>query len=142
MVLRTASGGAARPASAVLAPFGWVTSSWLAGVAFWLVFGACIDTPVPESPPIVRLVATWDPLACGEPHRVAIDLADDAGDIVSKSAPCALGSLAIDVPHAGEYRGQAYAWELGAPADGSDRTVDLDVEVTAPITRWQLATVP
>jgi hypothetical protein len=126
--------------SARLAPLGWVSSTWLAALGFWLLFGACVDTPLEPAPPIARLIAEWDPLACGQPHRVAIDLADDQGDVVSTSAPCAIGSVSIDMPHLGTYRGQAYAWDLDAATD--DHTLDVVVDVTDPITRWQLPVVP
>ena len=103
---------------------------------------ACIDAP-PDPGPIggggARLVVAWDPLACGEPHRVAIELADDAGAEVSGSTPCSLGGLAIDLPHLGSYHGQIYAW---APAAPMRSVAPLEVEVDQAIVRRQVATPP
>jgi hypothetical protein len=85
-----------------------------AGVS-WLTLAACIDAPPAPGPAIARLAAAWDPLACGDPHRVAIELEDDAGVMVSASTPCNLGGLTVDVAHFGSYQGRIYAWALDAP---------------------------
>ena len=87
-----------------------VVSPWLATVAFWSLFVACIDAPMPESEPLARILTTWDPLACGEPHRVVLELEDESGTKLAGSTPCANGSLALDAPHLGVYWGRIYAW--------------------------------
>jgi hypothetical protein len=92
-----------------------VVSSVVATGVFWTSFAACVDQPVPPSPPQSRLVATWDPLACGTPHRIAVELEDDDGTPLSTSVPCNHGSFTLDIPHFGIYQGRVYAWTLGAP---------------------------
>lgn len=107
--------------------------------AAWTVFAACIDAPVDRAPTLARLVVAWDPLACGMPHRVAIELSDDDGVPISASAPCNLGALTIDIAHYGSYRGQLYAWALDAPI----RSVSaVEIDVDQPIVRWEVATPP
>ena len=72
----------------------------------WLVLvvlAACVDEPLPPDSPSARVIASWDPLACGEPHRIAIELAGSDAEL-DDSAPCALGSLVLDVPAFGTYR--------------------------------------
>ncbi len=86
-----------------------VCSPLVASIVFWVLFGACVDAPLDPSPPIARIVTTWDPLGCGDPHRVVVELADAAGAAVSGSIPCNAGSLALDAPHLGDYRGLVYA---------------------------------
>ena len=74
----------------------FVVSPWLATLLFWTLFGACVDPGPPSvEVPVVRLVASWDPLACGDPHRVALELEDDDGAKLSASAPCAIGGLTL-----------------------------------------------
>lgn len=63
---------------------------------------------------MARVVTAWDPLACGDPHRVAVELVDDDGVMVSASTPCNIGGLTLDVAHFGSYRGRVYAWTLDA----------------------------
>src|SRR4051794_36613932 len=92
-----------------------IACPWLATVLFWSVFGACIDAPPPASPPIARVVVSWDPRACRAPHRVVLELEDDDGAPLSSSVPCGLGGLTVDVPHFGVYRGRIYAWVAGEP---------------------------
>jgi len=111
----------------------------IAGVVFWGVFGACVDVAPMPAMPQAKLVASWDPLACGAPHRVAVELEDDDGAMLSSSAPCALGALTLDVPHFGIYRGRVYAWTLGAP----ERTIaPVDLAIDAPVVRLQLTASP
>jgi hypothetical protein len=104
-----------------------------------LVLSGCVDAPLPDDPPATRLVAIWDPLACGEPHRVVVELVDDDSHPESSSAPCALASLSIDLPHRGLYRGKIYAWVLhDQPEIRSIRTVELFVD--EPVVRWTVPT--
>jgi hypothetical protein len=96
----------------------------------------CIDL-APGGPPQARVVVYWDPLACGEPHRVAVDLLDDAGAESSMSAPCALGEIAIDLPHFGAYHGWSYA-RVDGEAMRSVAPVELAVDDT--VVRWRIET--
>jgi len=101
--------------------------------------GACIDAPVDDAPAVARLVAGWDPLACGEPHRIVVELEDDGGVKRSASVPCNLGGLAVDVDHVGHYHGRIYAWAL----DASIRSITpIDVTIDQPIVDWFVATPP
>ena len=105
----------------------------------WTVFAACLDAPVDRSPSLARLVVAWDPLACGAPHRVAIELSDDDGAAVSASTPCNLGALTVDVAHYGSYHGQIYAWALDAPMRSAS---PVELAIDQPIVRWEVATPP
>lgn len=118
-----------------------VLSPWFATVLYWLCFTACIDAPMSEvdEPSIARVVVEWDPLACGPPHRVAVELEDHAGVKLAASTPCAAGSLAIDAPHFGLYYGRVYAWEAGEEIRS---VVPVRLTVDAPIVRWLIATPP
>jgi hypothetical protein len=104
----------------------------------WLLclFG-CLDEPLPRGPAEARLVVGWDPLACGEPHRVAIELADDAGAPLAASTPCNLGAITVDIAHLGVYRGRIYAWALAAPVRSE---AALEVSVDEPIVHWHVET--
>src|SRR5512146_180969 len=103
----------ARAMNAALEPSIWIVSTLAATLGFWTCFGACVDAPAPPPLPQARIVAAWDPLACGEePHRVVVELVDEAGAPLSVSAPCTIGGLTIDAPHFGVYRGRVYAWTL------------------------------
>ena len=104
-----------------------------------LVACGCLDAPLPGSLPLARLVAGWDPLACGEPHRIVVELADDEGAARSASAPCNLGSAAVDVAHFGSYRGRIYAWSLDAPIRS---ITPIEVAIDQPIVDWFVATPP
>lgn len=99
--------------------------------------GACLDEPLPPGPAAARLVVGWDPLACGDPHRVALELDDDSGARQSVSAPCNLGGLSLGVSHYGSYRGRIYAWALDAPARS---IVPVDLTIDQPIVEWFVAT--
>src|SRR5689334_15092869 len=110
--MRRANGGRMR----WLLCLGW--SAWVVAALGSIslgALGACMDAPVAGGSPIARVVAAWDPLACGDPHRVAVELADDDGAAVSASTPCAIGGVTVDVGHFGSYRGRVYAWAPGAP---------------------------
>ena len=105
----------------------------------WTAFAACIDAPGDRGPSVARLVVAWDPLACGDPHRIAVELADDAGVSVSASTPCSLGGLGVDVEHLGSYHGRIYAWALGTPVRSE---APIAVTIDRPIVRWEVATPP
>jgi len=99
----------------------------------------CLDGPAEGPAPLARLVAGWDPLACGEPHRIVVELADEAGAMCSASAPCNLGGLTVDVGHFGSYRGRIYAWAL----DASIRSITpIELTIDQPIVDWYVATPP
>lgn len=119
----------------------WVGSTVAATAVFWMCFGTCVggcvDMPFPELEPQARVLAAWDPLVCGEPHRVVIELEDDDGAKLSKSVPCDAGGVTIDIPRWGVYRGRIYAWTLG-PEIRSVVSVRLDVD--APVIVWNVDT--
>ena len=98
---------------------------------------ACVDQPFPEAPPAARVVTAWDPLECGAPHRVAVELEDSNGVIVSGSAPCSHANVALDVPHLGIYRGRVFAWELDAPIRS---VMPVQLVVDELIVRWIVMT--
>jgi hypothetical protein len=101
------------------------------------VVGACVETPLPDVEPLARLVVVWDPLDCGEPHRVAVELEDERGAPLSRSVPCELGGMSIDVPHWGVYRGRLYAWDLVPSAQAEIRSVlSVRLEIDAPVVHW------
>ncbi len=115
----------------------WILTTIAATIGFWSCFGACVDTPDPPSPPKAKIVAACDPLGCGAPHRVVVELEDDVGAPLSLSTPCTLGSLTIDIPHFGIYTGRIYSWTLGEP----DRSITpVELVVDQPITRWDVET--
>src|SRR3954463_3086638 len=100
-------------------------------VAAWVALAACIDAPPEPRLSPARLVVAWDPLACGDPHRLVVELRDDAGAVVSASTPCSLGTLAIDVAHFGSYRARIYAWVLdptARPSAPDERIVELTID--------------
>ena len=109
----------------------------LLSLACGSAFVACLDAPSFETPPSARIVVSWDPRACGAPHRIAVELEDEAGLPLSSSVPCALGSLALEAPHFGVYLGRVYAWTADQPIR-SITPVRLDVD--EPIVRWLVAT--
>jgi hypothetical protein len=91
---------------------------------FLVMLAACVDEPLPPDSPSARVIASWDPLACGEPHRIAIEL-DGNDDELADSAPCALGSLVLDVPELGAYRVRIGERELELSVD--QPVVELEV---------------
>ena len=103
----------------------------------WMM--GCLDTPSEPAPAVARLVVGWDPLACGEPHRVVVELADDAGAEVSASVPCELSALTLDVPRLGVYRGRIYAWAIAAPIRS---VMALEATIDQPIVQLSVATPP
>jgi hypothetical protein len=132
--------------SAVRAFVAWVGSATLGAALFWLLFGSCVlggcvDTPLPAGDPQARLLVAWDPLVCGDPHRVVVELEDFEGAKQSQSVPCELGEIALDIRHFGIYRGRIYAWMLGAGSAAIIRS-EMPVELTidAPIVQWVVET--
>jgi hypothetical protein len=115
----------------------WILSVIAATFGFWTCFGACVDAPLPPNPPQARVIATWDPLRCGEPHRVAVELEDDGGGKLAASTPCSLGSLTMDVRQFGVYLGRIYAWNLGT---GARSVAPVQLFVDEPIVEWQVET--
>src|SRR5262245_5371777 len=107
------------------------------GCLLAFAISACIDAPVERDAPFARLVAAWDPLACGDPHRVVIELGDEDGAGVSSSTPCNIGGLTVDVAHFGIYRGRIYAWVLGAAIRSE---AAIEVMIDRPIVQWTVAT--
>ena len=105
----------------------------------WTVLAACLEAPPEPRLSLARLVVAWDPLACGDPHRIVVDLQDEAGATTSASTPCSLGTLAIDVAHLGSYRGRIYAWALDAPARP---VAPIELTIDQPIVRWDVMTPP
>ena len=119
----------------------WIGSTIIATAVFWSCFGACVsgcvDAPLPDIAPQARVVASWDPLLCGDPHRVVIELEDDDGRMLTRSGPCEAGGITIDIDRWGVYRGRVYAWTFG-PEIRSVSQVRLDVD--APIVVWPIDT--
>jgi hypothetical protein len=102
-----------------------------------LVMFSCVDAPMPLESTQAKIIAAWDPLQCGDPHRVAIELADSDGVVISGSTNCAIGSLTLDASHFGDYSGRVYAWQLGEGARSSE---DVDLVVDESIVQWEVAT--
>jgi hypothetical protein len=102
-----------------------------------VALAGCLDTPPGASPAFARLVTTWDPLACGDPHRVAVELDDDAGLPSTASVPCELGGVTVDVAHFGGYTGRIYAWAIGAPIRS---VTPITVQIDEAVVRQQVAT--
>lgn len=110
---------------------------WLAAVVFWILFGACVANVPDEPEPVSRLLASWDVRACGDPHRVVLELEDEDGNPVSASAPCWLGGIAIDLPRWGWYTGRIYTWVLDQPIRSIQR---VSIPIDAAVIRWQVVT--
>jgi hypothetical protein len=118
-------------------------SPLVVAVAAWIALAACIDAPPEPRMSPGRLVVGWDPLACGDPHRLVVELRDEAGAVLSASTPCSLGTLAIDVAHFGSYRARIYAWVLdptARPTAPGERIVDLTID--QPIAHWDVTVPP
>ncbi|HEY5945066.1 MAG TPA: hypothetical protein VIV40_06220 [Kofleriaceae bacterium] len=119
----------------------WIGSTLAATAVFWLCFATCVagcvDTPLPDVEPQARVVASWDPLLCGDPHRVVLELEDDDGRMLSRSVPCTVAGITIDIAHWGVYRGKIYAWTVG-PEIRAVTQVRLDVD--APVVIWTVDT--
>lgn len=106
-----------------------------------VVFASCvIEPPEDPPPPAARIVISWDPRACGEPHRVVVELEDEDGVDITASVPCPIGAVTLDAPRWGVYRGRFYAtWADGAPVRS---VTPITLAVDAPIVRWPLAVTP
>jgi len=117
----------------------FLCSPLVAAALLWTAFAACLDAPAGSSASLARLVVAWDPLACGEPHRIAVELDDEAGAELSASSPCSVGSLTVDVSHFGSYHGRVYAWTSDAPTGA---VVPIEVMIEQPIVHWDVATPP
>ncbi len=116
-------------------------ASLLVAFVLLLALTACVDTPLVETEPQARLIVVWDPLACGEPHRVALELESDLGADLSTSVRCEIGSLSIDLPRWGLYRGRVFAWKLEPNADAVIRSiVSVHIEIDAPVVHWVVDT--
>ena len=115
----------------------FLCSPLFACALLWTTFAACLDEPLPPRSSVARLVAGWDPLACGDPHRVAIELEDDSGARLAASAPCNLGALTVDLAHFGIYRGRIYAWALDAPIRS---VAPVELVIDEAIVHWYVAT--
>jgi hypothetical protein len=119
----------------------WIGSTLAATALFWFCFATCVvgcvDTPLSDPEPQARVVAAWDPLVCGDPHRVVIELEDGDGSKLARSVPCGAGGITIDIPRWGVYRGRIYAWAFG-PEIRSVMAVHLDVD--APVIYWTVET--
>ena len=119
----------------------WIVSTLVASSAFWLCFGTCVsgcvDAPLPDIEPQARIVASWDPLDCGDPHRVVIELEDDDGRAFSRSVPCEVGGVTLDISHWGIYRGRVYAWTVGPEIRS---VVHVRLEVDQPVIFWTVDT--
>lgn len=119
----------------------WIASTLALTVVFWTLFGTCVsgcvDAPLASGPPQAKIVATWDPLACGAPHRVVVELEDEDGRQSSSSTACPTGGVTIDARQFGLYVGHIYAWELGT---GERSRHDVQLVVDAPVVRWEVET--
>jgi hypothetical protein len=119
----------------------WIGSTAFATALFWLCFGTCVagcvDASLPDIEPQARVLAAWEPQLCGEPHRVVIELEDEYGRMYSRSVPCQMGGIAIDVPIWGVYLGRSYAWSLGPEIRSVSQT---RLEIDAPVVLWTLDT--
>jgi hypothetical protein len=101
---------------------------------------ACLATlPDDDEPPASRVIVQWDPLDCGPPHRVVLELQHEDGTDASSSVPCILGSLSIDLRQWGIYFGRFYGWEAGSPIR---RIEPVTLTVDAPLIHWQLVEPP
>lgn len=123
----------------------WVGSTTFATALVWTllgscVFGGCVDTPLPEREPQARLITSWDPLACGQPHRVVIELEDEDGRMLSASVPCEIGGITIDVPTWGVYAGRIYAWSIAGSQATISSVAPIRLEIDAAVVEWHVDT--
>ncbi|MGE0546927.1 MAG: hypothetical protein AB7O24_04990 [Kofleriaceae bacterium] len=114
-----------------------VVAPWLLGLGFWSAFACITSVPDPDDSPAVDLVVSWDPTACGSPHRVVVELEADSGAQIGTSTLCAIGQLALAIPEFGVYRGRVFSWQLGHPIRSiMPVTISLDTRLV----RWEIAT--
>ncbi|HTR55220.1 MAG TPA: hypothetical protein VMJ10_31275 [Kofleriaceae bacterium] len=107
--------------------FVWSLASCAGSLAFWALFGACVAVEPPAGVPQADVIFEWDPLACGDPHRIAVELSDDSGQRLATSVPCDVGAAELAAVAYGSYRGRIYAWALGEDAR-SVAPLELDVD--------------
>jgi len=119
-----------------------VMAPLVATAVFWTMFGACVDgRPPVASPP--RLIASWNSLACGDPHHVVVELEDEAGARQARAAPCERGSVTLDAPHGGRYRWWISALHVPARSNvGRPGAIAIAVAIDRPIVRWSIMTPP
>jgi len=116
---------------------GLTAVTWSATLIFWSSFSACFDTSDHGARVPDELIAMWDPVSCGPPHQVVVEIQDDTGARIDASAPCDLGELRADVPELGEYQGRAYAWDPGHPI----RSIEpVSVAIDRPALKWVIPT--
>lgn len=116
-----------------------VVRAALSLVAVALVAGCLSTLPDDDDPPASRVIVQWDPLDCGDPHRVVLELEHEDGTDTSSSVPCVLGSLSVDLSQWGVYFGRFYAWTAGVPIR---RIEPVTLTVDAPVIHWHLADPP
>jgi hypothetical protein len=115
----------------------WVSWTGIATLVFWACFGACVEAPAADVPPQARVIVSWDPARCGEPHRVVVELEDEGGAPVRGSTPCERGGLTLDLWHFGVWHAQISTWT----AEDSERSVlALTLAVDEPVVRWLVET--
>jgi hypothetical protein len=130
----------------ILAFVSWVGSATLGTAIFWMLFGSCViggcvDTPLPDTEPQSRVLVSWDALACGDPHRVVVELEDTDGVKLAQSVPCEIGEMSIDIRRWGVYRGRIYAWMLDAGSAAVIRSeMPVRLEIDAPLVQWVVET--
>jgi hypothetical protein len=115
-------------------------SPLIGAVLAWLAVAACLDEPIASAPAEARVVVAWDPLACEDPHRVAVELRDDTGALAAASTPCSLGGLTVDVAHFGVYHGRVYAWASTEAPSGTAAVTTIELSIEQPIVRYEVAT--
>lgn len=72
---------------------------------------------------------------------MVLELEDERGADLSRSVPCEIGAITLDLPRWGVYRGRVYAWHL-EPSDVAEirSVVSVRLEVDAPIVHWYVDT--
>lgn len=116
-----------------------VLASILITMAIGVLAGCLSTVPDDDEPPASRVIVQWNPLECGEPHRVVLELEHEDGTDASSSVPCILGSLTLELGQWGIYFGRFYGWEAGVPIRGVEA---VTLTVDAPVIHWQLTEPP
>jgi hypothetical protein len=107
-----------------------------------LPVGCLASPPEGETPePVARIVAMWNPLACADPLRVVVELEAESGARYSRSAPCAVGTVTVDVDHWGFFFARAYSWVAGVPRR-EENDIASTLAIDAPIVYWQVSVPP
>ncbi len=125
--------------ASITLPFALVARTLAAMLCCLFGAGCLAALPDNDGPPASRVIVQWNPLACGAPHRVVLELEHEDGTEASSSAPCSLGSMTIDLVQWGIYFGRFYGWEAGSPIR---RVEPITLTVDAPVIHWQLADPP